>query len=200
MPVTSTTQIANLALSHLGVGIEISDLDTEQSVEAAACRLHYLPTLEALLEPGGWAWAEASATLALVIADPNQEWGYSYRLPVDCLSPLRISTALGEMNPDPVPFRRAADASGGLIWTDEAEAVLLYIQHQTNVALFPPLFVIALTWALAENIAEGLSAKPERAERARQRAEVAISSARAVQGNHSQMQAAPESPFMRARY
>ena len=37
----SSTEIANLALSHLGNGTEIADLETERSSEASACRRFY---------------------------------------------------------------------------------------------------------------------------------------------------------------
>jgi hypothetical protein len=199
MPATSTTQIANLALSHLGIGMEISDLGTENSTEAAACRLHYQPVLDTLLERHPWAWANATATLALVDEDPTQEWTYSYRLPVNCAAPRRILSPLGHMDPNPIPFLRVDDASGGLIYCDEAEPVLEYTKLITNVALFPMVFVRALEWALAEQIAELLSAKPERAERARQMAEDWILKAMAADGNQSRNQAMPDSEFMRAR-
>jgi hypothetical protein len=199
MPVTSTTQIANMALSGLGIGYQIADLDADSDAEAQICRLHFEAVRDTLLEAHAWPWANAQATLALVAEDPNEEWDYSYRLPSDCAAPRRIQSVLGMLDPNPEPYVRGDDPAGGLILTNASPCVLFYTRLVTNVALYPMTFVNALAFALASMVAEPLSAKPERAREAERKAADWLGRAMATGANQQQLGPMPDSEFMRAR-
>lgn len=111
----STTEIANLALSHLGQGaVIISALSSDTTREGKACRTFYPRARVETLKAYPWACAKKQATLTLVetfAATAEREWLYSYRLPTDCLLPRRILWE-GVRNPRPeqqVPFDLIAD-------------------------------------------------------------------------------------------
>ena len=55
-----------MAISHLGVGKEIENFDTENSEEANACRRFYRVALEASLRDFSWPFATQNITLALI--------------------------------------------------------------------------------------------------------------------------------------
>jgi hypothetical protein len=150
----STTEIANMAISHLGLGKEIANLDTEQSKEASACRRFFEVAKEAVLLDYEWSFATKQATLNLVEEDPNDDWAYSYRYPVDCLTIRRIVSGVrNETLSARIPFKIAKDDAGKLIYTDEESAVIEYTEDITDPTYFPSQFIIALSFRLASYIA-----------------------------------------------
>lgn len=155
----SETEICNLALSHLGVGKEISDLETDRSEEASACRRFYDSTVEKALADFPWPFATRFATLALVEEDPTDEWAYSYRYPSDCLKIRRIlSGARQDSLGSRVAYRIASDASGKLIFTDQDDAQVEYTVALTDSALFDSQFIEALSYYMAFQIAPRVTA------------------------------------------
>lgn len=178
---TSVETICNMALLHLGTGAAIDDIN-EASSEASACRVYYDQCLDELLAIADWPWATKYVSLGLVAEEPNGEWDFEYRIPVDSITVRRIIPAGGYTGAS-LPFERSLDASGGLIWTDVADAVMEYTARAVNVAYFPPLFTSALAWKIAENIAEPISANSDRAAYARQMAERSTMAALGVDGN-----------------
>lgn len=113
---TSSAQIANRALRHLGVRGRITNLTTDVTAEGVALNELYLPVVIRTLKAVPWRFARKVASLTLVetftgggAVSAAPEWAYSYRLPEDCLQPLRVHYA-GVRNPFPqVPFTVRAD-------------------------------------------------------------------------------------------
>ena len=68
------TQISNIAISHLGIGLEIQNLETENSAEAKACRRFYETSRDAVLGDFEWPFATKIIELNLVEEGPNTEW------------------------------------------------------------------------------------------------------------------------------
>lgn len=198
----SKTDIANLALSHLGHGQDVSDLDLDTSAEARACRAFYDLCLEATLSDFSWPFATKITDLALIGEDPNDEWGYSYRYPLDCL---RIRRLLSGINPDTrqsrVPFQLIADDSSGLIYTDEENAQAEYTVLVTNVTFMPSDFKLALSYRLAHYIAPRVSAGDpfKVGQMALSKYVMEIEKARANAANEEQAKELPESEFVRVR-
>jgi hypothetical protein len=151
----TTTEIANMALGHVGVGREIADLDTENSAEAKACRRFFENTAKVAQRDFEWAFNKKVVTLGLVEEDPTDEWGYSYREPSDCLFIRRLINGARSLSADTrVPFEKAVDTSGGLIYTDMEDAVAEYTFYQDNLALWPDDFALAHSLLLAARIAK----------------------------------------------
>lgn len=155
----SKTQVANLAISHLGIGKEIANIDTEQSEEASACRRYYELAKEQTLSDIHWNFATRFATLGLIAANPTDEWGYSYRYPSDCLEIRRILSGLrNDTQRTRIPFKLLSDSAGKVIYTDEANAKIEYTVNLDDVDLFTPEFEMALSFRLAYYIAPRLTA------------------------------------------
>lgn len=154
----SKTEICNLAISHIGIGKEISNLDTDSSEEAKACRRYYETAKKITLADVDWSFATKFATLNLIETTPTDEWDYSYRYPSDCLSLRRIKSGIRSDNQDSrIPFKIVSDATGLLIYSDQPEAAVEYTYNVTSAALFTEEFKLALSFRLAEFIAARLT-------------------------------------------
>lgn len=156
---SSTTEICNMALSHLGVGKDIGNVDTEPSAEARACRRFFTIVRDIVLTDFPWPFATKFADLGLVESDPTDEWSFSYRYPSDCirmrriLSGIRVDTAASK-----VVFKLGRDDSGQLIYTDQVDAQAEYTILITSVEQYPADMVMALSLLLAATIAPRLTA------------------------------------------
>ena len=155
----SKTEICNLALSHLGIGTEISDIVTEQSPEAKVCRRFYDVILGMTLRDRNWTFATVFTDLALIEEDPNTEWGFSYRQPSGCVKVRRILSGIRNDTRDSrIPYKIGNDGTGILIFCDMEDAILEYTELVTNPELFPPDFVLAHSYNLAAHIAPRITA------------------------------------------
>lgn len=155
----STTEIANLALSHLGVGKEIAALDTERSEEARACRAFYETARDEMLRGWPWPFARKFAEPTLVDEDPTDEWAYSYRMPSDCLFVRRIlSGDRNDSRQTRIAYSIGYDPDGlALIYTDQDDPTIEYTVKVTDVTKFAPDFVMALSYRLAAYVAPRLT-------------------------------------------
>lgn len=155
MPTTDVT-IINMSLSHLGHTIFIDDRN-EDSQEVAVSDVHYDQAVAYVLEDFAWGCARRYVTLGLVEEEPNDDWRFSYRYPVDTVKIRRVVTALGQRNPAPPPFVIASDDEGRLIYTDEEDAVVETTKLLTDPALFTAMLAEAISWWLAGLMATGLA-------------------------------------------
>lgn len=199
---SSNTEICNLALSHLGVGKEIANLETEKSQEASACRRFYEITRDQVLRDFAWPFATKVVSLALIEEDPNEEWAFSYRYPVDCLDVRKIlSGTRNETQDTKVPYRISNDDTALCIYTDLEDAQIEYTAKVTNVDFFPVDFLQALSLRLAAYIAPRVTAGDpfKMGDRALQlyRQEMSIARANAV--NEQQDERIVDSEFILAR-
>ena len=154
----SKVEIFNLALLRLGTRAQVQ-LPDENSREASVCSILYESCRQSTL--GAFPWSFASKREALAdMGDPPADWTFRYRYPVDCLRARRIVPQARDAFP-PVPFEVSWDgASGRVVLTDEAEAVLHYTADLEDPSVFDPEFVYALSWHLASEAALPLTDSP----------------------------------------
>lgn len=187
----SVVQICNMALSHIGSEARVSSIDPpDGSVEAGHCATFYDVARTEMLEPGAWRFSLARATLAQ-IANASTTWAYAYALPSTCLRPVRVLRAgagLTVFNQDRVFNPNDEDSAdftveGQVLFTNEPEAVLVYVRDITDTAKFTPSFVSALSYLLAAYLAgpivkgsEGMRMGDAMRDRARGMAGVAAAS------------------------
>jgi hypothetical protein len=199
----TTTEIANLALGHILAG-RIGNLESEKSEEANVCRVYFSIVQEAVLRDFPWHFASRIAALNLVAEAPNEEWLFSYRLPVEAVKFGRILSGKSpeqEAEGDPVPYRIASDASGQLVYTDKEEAQAEYTVRNPNPSSWPPDFTLAFSLRLASYIAPSLTeGDPNRLGlRALQLYEAEIGRARAAAANERNLKPPPLPSGIRAR-
>jgi hypothetical protein len=135
------------------VGKSIASL-SENSQEAIACNRFYETARDATLRDHVWPFATKFAALGLVEEEPNDEWGYSYRYPSDCLNVRRILSGYRKDTRDTVvPYKIAQDDSGLLIYTDIENAEVEYTMRASDTQFYPPDFELAFSYRLAYYIA-----------------------------------------------
>lgn len=198
----SETEIANLAISHLGVGKEIQNLETDKSEEAAACRRFYDICRDASLRDFPWPFCTRIVALGLVEEEPSSEWAFSYRYPSNAWKLRRIlSGARNDDRQSRVPYKVYSDDDGQLIYTDKEEAELEFTVKETNPERFSPDFIMFLSLRLAAMIAPRLTRGDpfKMGARALQVYEYEASKARATAVNEQQDEENPESEFVRGR-
>lgn len=156
--------IANMALGHIGVKVRISNLQTENSSEATACRTFFETVRQETL--GEFAWPFASKIVALSLiqdnsllglgnVNPPYEYQYVYQLPSDCLKPWRIMTGFRQ---DYRQSRAIYKIVGNQIYTDWQYAYLEYTSEPPDDSLYPADFSIALSFKLAFFLIPSLTA------------------------------------------
>lgn len=149
----TTADIFNMALGHLGISKVITDVN-EQSLEASALRTFYKIARNMIFRAVDWPFARTIKPLELVLETPNEEWNFQYQYPVDCANFLRVVTGRGYQ---PTDFHsqhvQLNTDAGTMILSNQNEAVGEYIRILENPGLYPPDFVIAMSYLLA-----GLSA------------------------------------------
>ena len=157
MPSTLTeTEIANLALAKLGPGGGyVTDLTSDDSVQADALRRAYVPIRDEVVESFPWRFAQSRASLAADTATPA--WGYDlqYSLPSDCLRVLAIE-------PGQQPFVVEGDK---LLTDATAPLYIRYLARITDTSKFSPVFVAALAARLADEVCEVITKSSTRREK-----------------------------------
>ena len=151
---SSKTEICNMAISHLGIGKEIANVDTEQSSEAQACRRFYNTARRTTLGDLYWSFATKFATLNLIASSPNEEWDYSYRYPVDCLDFRRILSGMrSDTSESRIIYKLGQDTAGRLVYSDKENAECEYTADVEDPSLYSEEFILALSFRLASYIA-----------------------------------------------
>ncbi|MGH2612061.1 MAG: hypothetical protein ACRDFB_03305 [Rhabdochlamydiaceae bacterium] len=113
------TQIANLALRHLGSGKQIADLQTDESEEAKILRDLFSAWMETVLRGYSWKFATVYSNIQPFVTYPNQEWRYGYRYPADCLYLLRFWNGKHlDDKTNTIPFSFSEDNQGRIILSD----------------------------------------------------------------------------------
>lgn len=150
----TATNLANIALSHLGHGIEIQNLDSERSAEARACRRFFDLARQETLRSWCWPFATRFENLALVGMWPTCEWEFSYRYPANCLEIHKLLSGIrNDTRITREVFKIASDDQGRLIYTDKECAQCEYTYDYTNFNSWTSDFVLAFTFKLAALIA-----------------------------------------------
>lgn len=145
--------VCNQAISNLGSAKEIANFDTERSAEALACRRFYEEVVKETLRDFDWPLATKLEALALVATNPNDEWGYSYRYPSDCLKARRIPSGTRPESADSrIKFIVRADSAGGLIYSDQPTPDLEYT-FRPDESYWPADFASAVSYLLSARIA-----------------------------------------------
>jgi hypothetical protein len=146
----SKTEIANLAIGHLGYTKFIANIETEQSKEAKAANRFYDMARQAVLRDFHWDFAKIYKSLGLIAENPTDEWRYSYEYPTDCLMIRRVMSGIRNSPQDrKIPYQLSYGASDTVIYMDIQTPCLEYTKDVTDGARFPPDFILSLSRRLS---------------------------------------------------
>lgn len=203
--VQSTTEIANLALGHLAVSKQVSDLTNlqERTAEALACRRFFNVALDRILGEFPWPFATRFAFLGLIEELEDEEWTYSYQYPADCVTLRRLLSGKRMDTEDTqVPYRLVEGAAGHAILTDQEDAQAEYTGRITDVLRYPADFTMAFSYLLAFMIAPSVTQGDQfkLGERAGQLYFIEVERAKARAFNEQRRDLDPEPEMIRARY
>lgn len=158
----SVVQICNMALSHIGSDARVTSISPpDGSVEAGHCATFYDLARTELLEPGSWAFSLKRASLG-ALTNTSEAWAYAYAKPSDCLRALRVlrpTMGVTVFNQDTVyahiDDRDSAqfDIEGDVIYCNEPNAVLVYVQDATDTTKFTASFTTAFSFLLGGYLA-----------------------------------------------
>ncbi len=198
----SKTDIANMALTHIGVGFQISNLDADTSEEAKAIRSFYITARDFMQIDFPWPFITRSVALGLVEETPTTEWAFSYRYPAPCQKVRRIFSSIRNDNRQTrVSYLIYSDDVGKLIYTDAEDACIEYSVKSTEEDKWPADYVLAFSYLLAFYVAPRLTKGDafKMGEKAFKlyRAQLAVAEQRSL--NEEQPDPIPESEFVRSR-
>ena len=152
----SVVEICNIALTRIGQEI-INALD-EESTEAKKCNVIYDALRRETLRAHNWAFATKIRSLAKSASDTVPGWEYAYIYPKNCLYVQKVYSIAG--NKELAEFRKIHSDVGNylVLVTNVDSAVMEYTADVTDSTLFDSLFVSALAWNIAANLAQSLTA------------------------------------------
>lgn len=204
--VTTTGQVANLALAFLKNSQRIVNLDTDDSEQAVAIRLVFDTVLRRVLRAVPMPWSRGYMTLAETGDDPpTDEWDFAYTYPSGIVALRRIQSSVRRDTKDTrISYLVAAnaDADGQIILTDEPQAkVEVTVEVGVDIYGQDDLFVKALYLALAAEVAPVLAGndKKGRGALALRMYEQAINEAAAAAQSEEQQDEDSDSEFIRCR-
>lgn len=160
MPLSSKTELCNLALAELGAR-RINSYESDSSVEATACRLHLERILSGLLRRHQWSFAIARAALSAGAGDAPTGWSKAWALPADLVRLIDLPTE------DPRnPWREYAIEGRTLLTSGLEEVEIRYVSNAVPPAEWDDLFIDAAALLLASRIANTVTQNPALADAA----------------------------------
>ncbi len=201
----SLVTLANIVLSHIGVGRTISNLESDGSEDADAINAFWDVALADHFRAFPWAFSRRIVAAALVEEDPTSEWGFSYRYPSDCVMLRRIVTgARAPSRASRDPYWVGGDASGRLIYSNTEDMEIEYTALVDDESRWPSDFAMSFTFLLAYYVAPRLSkgsqGEIQRAQRELlQKYMIEVERARANSSNEEQPDPPAESEFISER-
>lgn len=149
--IDTVTEVCNAALGEIGAKL-IPSYELGTSLEARTCQRSYDLTLHSLLRRHQWAFATVREKLLLDPIQPDSEWAARYLLPTGMVRLIKIVSG---------QFTALTDFSieGNYILTQTAfpELPIVYVSSAVPVSLWDPLFLTAVKYQLAANLAPTLA-------------------------------------------
>ena len=213
----SVVQVCNLALGRIGIDLFIEDIE-DRNARAIACKQYFNGVRQSVLSDFPWNFATRVVQLAAVQAQVPG-WARAYRYPSDCLTLRSITTLSGDRF-QPPPFFGAAEAERAVevqgearfrvvldpdvsearvILTDLDDAWGWYTADVKSPSVWPRLFVEAMAWKLAAELAGPLRVDARMRQYAEQTYLWALSQAQAGSLNEEHPDPAPQSPSIAVR-
>ncbi len=195
---SSKVQIANQALTHIGVDA-ISSL-TEDSEAARKVNSIFDHCIDEVLKSADWNFARKTEALALT-ADESLEYDYVYQRPAKCLAVRKI---FSEATPNPNPPEKheemiSPDTSVQSICCNVEDAYIKFTYQVSDITTWPADAVAALSLKIAHLSAFALTGERSVRSDMERAFEIAASKARAANGNEGNAKPDASSQYIDAR-
>lgn len=180
MGATSEVAICNSALRKLGAE-PIQSL-TDDSTRARLCNGSYPFKRKELLRGHPWKFAKKRVQLSSLASDPLFGYDHQFQLPSDCLRVLEVNL--------PLQAEWTTEQDKLLANTDPIQ--ILYAADVSDTQKFDDVFVEALSWAIAADIAYTITQSTSQVELAEAKLEQVLNQARsfnAQEGSAPRVQA-----------
>lgn len=169
---TTKTEICDIALARVRAG-SVTDVDTENSPQAIQCRRFFDATRDLLLASFPWAFARRVQKLTKTANGPV-EWAFEYDYPnaavkIRYIVPPELAQSLGDAGfqgmhlTEPltemarIPFAVSGSSElttdDKVILTNLDDAYAVYTEKVTTIDRWTTLFIEALKWRLAMELA-----------------------------------------------
>jgi hypothetical protein len=203
--------ICNLALSRVGAA-RIQSLD-DNTKAARECTTILPFSRDAVLRSYDWAFARKRLDLAL-LDETVTGFDYIYKYPTDCICIRKITDINGAMTSIVWDWNTqkyvssgkikyeigvSSDLNTNVVLTNTELAELVYTARVTNANLYDSLFVEALAWKLAADLAMPLLNKPEVQGAFYKNFLFAVSQAQVVSANEEEIKVDDSCSFLKAR-
>lgn len=150
-----STELCNKSLRNLGISREVSDVNTENSQEAKACRAFYEDCVEETLRDAALPFSRRPIRLALVEENPlDEDFLFSYRYPAQCAQFRGL--IVGNRLPLSFEYKISSDNAGQLILCNIKEAIGEYIHLVEDVDMWPSDLRLAFSYKLSVYIGPSL--------------------------------------------
>lgn len=173
METRSDINICNKALSRIGqtsLSGTLGDPANNAKEAGRQCKLHYVPTVRAVLEAHHWNLATKRVALVEAVNQRALEWSFAYAAPADIAFPVGVHTP-GGTAVQPISYYRGLNGiyatlmgrplftySGGVIYSflgpAELEYTSLNITEQDFTQQFEDVLVLFLAAKLAYSLAK----------------------------------------------
>lgn len=197
---TGIVGIYNMALAYIGQSETVADL-TERSKAQRTCTMFYESCRDQMLSDFDWPFATTQVYLA-DIGSPVDPWLYRYAYPSDCLKVQEIlepGLQQAMVADSRIQYQLGSGATGTVINTNQAQALMRYTLRLTNTELFSALAVDALALLLASKIAMPMTVKSDLVGTTLQLYSDALGRARVHAFEQAQEAPEPQPEFIRAR-
>jgi hypothetical protein len=214
--VSAIVDICNMALRHIGQKpiTTLSD-DTEN---ARLCNQFFNTCRDAVLRGVSWNFATIVDSLVQLPNESVTGWSYVYSIPATCLYirkvycddtcvfqqpifPTTPNFLTPTTNPRPQPYKVVYDSniSAMVIVANIQPAYIEYTARIIDPSFYDPLFIEALAYKLASQLASPLCGDPEEAKEMVQYYLAAISEAARQNGNENGVPRSDASAYMDVR-
>ena len=157
----SKIDVINLALANLANQNFIQD-DSEPNSEAIQAGKHWDVILESVLAEYPWSFAMRETPLGLVEElSEGSAWRCHYAYPAACVMVRKVIRPESRSQGFPFQIGRSHDGLRRVVMTDALPATAEYTTNDIPVSQMPAMFVNALAWRLAAEIALAQRADPQ---------------------------------------
>ena len=204
MAVYDPVRVCNMALNRIGITQKVVDLNDLSDHLAVTCKDWYDICRDRTLAAFTWPFATVRVPLGLVetftaVNDPDIEWAFAYRYPVECIVARRIASGL-RVEPEAVPFELGQDATGRLIFTNQEKAILEMTGTLADPGEWPDALADAVSSALAVELAGPLRVAMEKKASAKGDYAQALMRAQGIANNERRIGPQQVSKYITARH